>query len=124
MTDTETPTWESRRSSDEWAVVEIMGHRVVAGSVSEATYLGVAMLQVQHPSLGDHSGTGPLTEMFAATAIFSIRPCSREEATRWAESRWRRSVDPEPSYAELVDYIDDEVDEVDEWLVDEEGAVT
>ena len=60
----------------------------------------------------DHEGAGPLTELFGPTAIFSIRPCSREDATRWAESRWRRPISPDPSLAEL--------EAVDATLVDDD----
>lgn len=104
------PAWEAQRDAGDWAVVEIMGHRVVAGSISSVAHLGVPMLQVQHPSLPDHADVGPLTEIFAATAIFSIRPCSRADATRWAESRWRRPAEPGPSYELVAGGYDDEWD--------------
>jgi hypothetical protein len=63
------------------------------------------MLQVQHPSVPDHTGAAPLTELFASSALFSIRPCSRAEATSWAESRWVTGKH-EHSIAELESAVD------------------
>jgi hypothetical protein len=68
----------------------------------------------------DHDGTGPLTELFGPTAIFSIRPCSREEATRCAEARWRHPPRPAPSVAELESAVDADVIDDDHDYYDEE----
>lgn len=120
MLKTEAPPWETQRAPGPFAAVEIMGHRVVAGSISDATFAGTAMLQVQHPSMPDHDDKQPLTELFSASAIFSIRPCSREDATRVAEARWRR-LTPEPTLAELESTVDAYViDEDDDWRDDDE----
>ena len=53
------PAWEAQRAPGPWAIVEIMGHRVVAGSCSDATLAGAAFLQVQHPTAADHAGALP-----------------------------------------------------------------
>lgn len=102
------PAWESQRRPGPWAV-EIMGHRVRAGSLSDAQFAGTAMLRVQHPTMPDHAELGPLTECFGSAAIFGIRPCSREEATQWAEARWR-SPQLATAMAEL-----ESIHELDDW---------
>lgn len=98
-----------------YAIVEVMGHRVRAGLISDATLGGAAMLRVEHPSMADHSGDEPLTEYYAPAAIFAIRPCSQEEATRAAETYWQA---PRPALAavfnNLIEDDDDDDEEPDE----------
>lgn len=94
-----------------WGVVEIMGHRTRAGALSDATIGGATMLRIEHPTRADHSGDEPLTEYYAPSAIFAIRPCSQQEAADVASWAWPdRTARPalSPAFGELVD--DDEVD--------------
>jgi hypothetical protein len=94
-----------------YAVVELMGHRTRAGRISDAQLGGTTLLKIEHPTEKDHTGEAPLTEYYAASAIFSIRPCSEEEsieAARW----WRRPGTDEPralapAFESLVDDIED-----------------
>lgn len=59
-----------------WAIVELMGHNVVAGEVSEETVAGVAMLRVDVPAVGDQPA---FTKFFSGSAIYGITPT--DEAT-------------------------------------------
>lgn len=112
------PAWEGARVAGPWAIVEIMGHTVRAGSISDAVIAGTTMLRVQHPSVPDHEKAGPLTELYGPGSLFCVRPCSREEATRFAEARWRGQPRPVPVVAELAAVADAYVEEED--YVDEE----
>lgn len=106
------PEWETKREPGTWAIVEIMGHRVRAGTISDAQIAGGTMLRIQHPTVPDHDNTGPLTEYISTAALFGLRPCSRDDAIRIAEIRWRGS-DPAVGPAELTaaaeDWDDDDV---------------
>jgi hypothetical protein len=93
-----------------WGVVEIMGHRTRAGMLSDATIGGATMLRIEHPSLADATGAEPLTEYYSPSAIFCIRPCSKEEAevaARW----WVRTDSSAPLQLSpaLDDLVDDDV---------------
>lgn len=101
-----------------FAVVELMGHRTRAGAISDATMGGATLLRIEHPARADHTGAGPLAEFYAPAAIFSIRPCSEEEATKVATWAWAEAVSRPalgPAFRELVDA--EIVDDVEsEWL--------
>lgn len=98
-----------------FAVVEIMGHRQRAGVISDATIGGAAMLRIEHPTVADHTGEEPLTEYYAPSAIFAIRPCSQDDAIKFAESYWRGKVADRPALAPaLEELIDVDVEDEDE----------
>lgn len=102
-----------------FAVVEIMGHRTRAGAISDATIGGATLLRIEHPSRVDHTGEEPLTELYAPSAIFAIRPCSEEEAAKvagwaWAEAPALSRAPLPAELEEMVDAIDDDPDDEDE----------
>jgi hypothetical protein len=97
-----------------FAVVELMGHRTRAGAISDATMGGATLLRIEHPTRADHTGEDPLAEFYAPAAIFSIRPCSEDEAAKVAAWSWTGDVGGHralsPAFDELVDaeIVDDE----------------
>ncbi|MBN1485620.1 MAG: hypothetical protein JXA37_12975 [Chloroflexia bacterium] len=72
-----------------WAIVELFGHNVIAGQVSEVTIAGGPFLRVDVP-VGDQVAGDPLayTKFFHANAIYAITPSGEKEA-RQAASRIR-----------------------------------
>lgn len=99
-----------------FAVVEIMGRRTRAGMISDATIGGATMLRIEHPTRADHTGEEPLTEYYAPTAIFAIRPCSPEEATTVAGWAWAAPLDRPALAAPFAELVDD--DDPDDDVVD------
>lgn len=100
-----------------FAVVELMGHRTRAGAISDATMGGATLLRIEHPHRPDHTGEEPLTEYYAPSAIFSIRPCSADEATAVAARSW---ADPallwaEPSTRPALSPALEELVHLDQW---------
>lgn len=95
-----------------FAVVEIMGHRQRAGLISDAEFAGGKMLRIEHPSRADATGEEPLTEYYAPTSLFAIRPCTRDEAVaanRWTWDRDITRVTPElPAATVGADILDDD----------------
>jgi hypothetical protein len=97
-----------------FAVVELMGHRTRAGAVSDAQMGGATLLRIEHPTRANHTAEEPLAEYYAPAAIFSIRPCSEEEATKVAAWAW---TEPGPRLA-LSPPLEALVDEDDDDYVD------
>jgi len=66
-----------------WAIVEIMGHRRLAGHVSEATIAGAPMLRIDVP--GKEEGAPPkATQFYGGASIFCLTPTTEELARREA----------------------------------------
>jgi hypothetical protein len=59
-----------------WAIVEIMGHRRLAGSVREVTIAGGPFLRI------DIASEPPATQYYGAGALFSVTPTTEEEARK------------------------------------------
>lgn len=64
---------------DEWAVLELMGHRRLAGRVQEVTIAGCAFLRIDVPS------DPPATQFYAPGAIYCITPTSEDVARAFAQ---------------------------------------
>jgi hypothetical protein len=61
-----------------WSVVEMLGHRVIAGFVSEVEIAGAGFLRVD---LWAEEGTPRATQFVAPASVYAITP-STEEAVR------------------------------------------
>jgi hypothetical protein len=67
---------ESKAESfDAWAIVELMGHRQRAGRVREVEMFGGKLLRIDIPT-----DSGDVTELYGASSIYALRPCSEEIA--------------------------------------------
>lgn len=54
---------------DQWAIVELMGHKVVAGKVSKSEMMGKPLLRVDVPAVGN---VPAFTQMYGEAAIYCI----------------------------------------------------
>jgi hypothetical protein len=72
MTDTPTTFIEPT-----WAIVELFGHGIIAGQISEVTIAGGAMLRVDVPPV---NGNTAYTKFFGAGAIYAITPSDQTSA--------------------------------------------
>lgn len=61
-----------------WCVVEVFGHNVFAGFVSERTIGGAALIQVDVPEVDESHPA--FTKLFGAAAIYSITPTTEAHA--------------------------------------------
>jgi hypothetical protein len=93
--------------ADEYAVVEIFGHRRHVGRVLEVERFGAKMLRVDVPTDGDFE-KGYVSHFYAGGAIFSLTPCDLDTVQRAA----RRYVPPALSYQDRDD--DDDLDRDDD----------
>lgn len=60
---------------NQWAIVEIMGHSIFAGRVSEQVIAGASMIRVDVPEVDEQPG---YTKFFGPAAIYCITPVSAE----------------------------------------------
>jgi hypothetical protein len=68
---------ETKQKFEEWAKVELFGHNVIIGKVTEATLAGGAFLRVDVPALGNRP---EFTRFFGPSAIYAISPITEEVA--------------------------------------------
>lgn len=87
-----------------WAVVEILGHRVRYGQVSEVTAFGEPFCRIDLPT------EPPTFELYAGRSIYGLRPAS--EATIRAYHAPRRALTTGERVVDDGDW--DSVDEPDE----------
>jgi hypothetical protein len=66
-----------------WGIVELMGHKVVAGMVSKSEVLGKPMLRVDVPATSTYP---EFTQFYGETAIYCVTFVSEEVAKRTAEA--------------------------------------
>lgn len=67
----------------EWAVLELMGHRRLAGEVSEATIGGVSFVRIDVPEI---DGQAPFTQYYTGPAIYAITPTTEDVARKLAKA--------------------------------------
>lgn len=84
---------------EQWCIVEIMGHNVFAGFVTERTLGGTAMIQVDVPEVDEKHPA--FTKLFSASAIYAISPTTEQHAREAAARIRQRPVTlyilPEPA---------------------------
>lgn len=110
-----------------WAIVEIMGHQVVAGKVSEETHFGAPLMRVDVPKTTKRE---TFTVYYGGGAIYKITPTTEEIANAFVEKQDPEPVKPYmlalPSLVEKVEvssrFGDDESDYDDvRNIYDEDG---
>lgn len=73
----------SEENNGQWAIVELMGHKVVAGYVTEETRFGAPLLRVDVPE----TDTFPtFTQYYGGSAIYCLTPVSEEVARLTAKA--------------------------------------
>ena len=60
---------------DQFAVVELFGHQIIAGKVTEQVIGGQGFVRVDVPTIEDQEG---FTKFYGAGAIYAITPCNEE----------------------------------------------
>ena len=73
-----------------WAIVEIFGHKKLAGKATQVDLFGSAFMRLDIP---DTETTPAQTRFYGADAIYSILPCDEDTAREFVEY-----TDVEPIY--------------------------
>lgn len=73
---------------EEWAIVEIMGHKRFAGKVTEQAMGGASFVRIDVPEISLPTGDvlPAFTKLFGAASIYCISPCTEESARMFAQS--------------------------------------
>ncbi len=66
----------------EWCIIELMGHRRLAGLLSEALIAGAPFLRLDIP---ETKASKPVTQFYSPSAVYCITPTSEELARATAE---------------------------------------
>jgi hypothetical protein len=78
-----------------WAVVELMGHRRLAGYVREAAAFGTSLLRIDVP--GDDPAVAFATQYYGGGSIYAVTPCTEEIAR--SMSKYARETPAAIAYA-------------------------
>ena len=73
---------------EQYAVVELFGHQVIAGLVSEQVIGGQGFVRVDVPAV---NGNAAFTKFYGAGAIYAISPCDEAAAMEAV-----RRIQPKP----------------------------
>lgn len=75
----------SEQAFEGWAVLELLGHRRLAGYVREATIAGAAFLRIDVVTReeGDEA-----TQYVSPSSVYALTPCTEEVARAVAERTW------------------------------------
>lgn len=105
-----------------WAIVELFGHRRVAGRVSETEIAGAKLLRIDVPGDGADDFC---TQFIGGAAIYCLTPTGEKEARAVAAASRPAPVTrfelPEPKAMPAAPELGDEFDDVDA-LHDDESA--
>lgn len=102
----------------QWAILELMGHRKLAGLVSEESRFGTVMCRIDIPGPEGKS----VTQFYGGSSIYAVTPCTEDLARAVAKSnqpapvqRWelpqlaaKSNVTDADVAAELGENFDDE----------------
>ena len=94
---------QTKESFNEWAKVELMGHNVIVGRVSEATMAGGAFLRVDVPAIGPNKA---YTKFFSPSAIYGITPLA-EDVARALVERFRQEPVSRYEMPQLAEKVHD-----------------
>lgn len=100
---------ETAATFEGWAIVELMGHRRLAGRVTEVQLAGAGFIRLDVPGYihtqptGEQEERGQATQFYSPSAVYCITPTSEEIARAAATTpapvqRWElepaREVEP------------------------------
>lgn len=77
MTDT---TTDATEAFAEWTILELLGHRRLAGYVTEATIAGASFLRIDVPA------DPPVTQYYSPGSVYAITPTTEAIARKVAET--------------------------------------
>jgi len=95
----------------QWAVVELMGHRRMAGLVTEQEIAGQGMLRID---VAQTEGDVTVTQFYSPAALYCLTPVSEAVARAYAQRNYMRPVSvydlalPQPSRRQSDEDDDDD----------------
>lgn len=86
---------QTQEKFETWAIVELMGHRKLAGKVSEAIIAGAPLLRIDVPEVPGANGGATVagfTQFYGAASIYCLTPCSESVARMIAQARREQPI--------------------------------
>lgn len=112
---------DTAKAFEGWAIVELMGHAVLAGYVTQESIAGTAMLRIDVPEV---EGQSAFTKYQSGGSIYGITPTTEESARTAANNIKVRPVQlwivPSPSTRRLAVRDAEESEEDDSWESDQD----
>lgn len=68
---------DERQTYEGWTIIELFGHRRLAGYVSEFQIAGASFIRIQVPG---ENGEWAAEQSYGPAAVYSITPCTEEAA--------------------------------------------
>jgi len=75
---------------EEWAIVELMGHRRLGGKVTEAELFGTSMLRLDIYDTG--SADPKITQLYGGSAVYCVTPTTEAIARKVGAESMPRPV--------------------------------
>lgn len=69
----------------EWVILELLGHRRLAGHLTEQQIAGASFLRLEVPGTEDQPGA---TQLYSPGSVYCITPTTEEIARRVAARSW------------------------------------
>lgn len=117
---------ESVTPFESWAILELMGHRKLAGFVREAEIASGKFLRIDSP-MGDGTST---TQFYSSGSVYCITPTTEELCREWAHNnrpepvhRYELKAPPAPPVDAVTDGVNRDIPEDDQDDQDEEKEV-
>ena len=79
----------SEPAAEEWAIVELMGHRTRCGRVSEVERFGAKLLMVEAVAFDAEGAMTTRVEYYSGAAIYCLSPTTKDECLRRAPRAYR-----------------------------------
>ena len=80
---------EPEEKFEQWAIMEIMGYRKLAGKVSEAKIGAAAFIRIDIPQGKEEKS---FTQFYNPTSVYAITPTTEEIARRYAAAHQQEPV--------------------------------
>ena len=75
---------------EQFAIVELFGHQIMAGKVSEQVIGGQGFVRVDVPAVDGQEG---FTKFYGAGAIYAITPCDESTMTAAVQGLQRKPIE-------------------------------
>lgn len=101
-----------------WAIIELFGHRQLAGAVSEAQVAGKGFVRIDIPACPEkrdgsyvYDATPEVTQYYSPEAVFSLTPTTEDAARGFMDGKRAGRWNPEKAIGPVVDGdVDDMVE--------------
>ena len=103
---------------EQCAIVELFGHQIIAGKVTEQVIGGQGFVRVDVPSVDGQEG---FTKFYGAGAIYALTPCDEPTMLGAVQGLRQKPIDVWKLHLPQLSAGKDDDEEEDNWLDDDDG---